>query len=517
MNCSNEYEVTSDPFFRIYDPSAGESEPWYINDHAFIRGPDGTWHLFGITHTEPAAPLDEKSFAHATSPSLADGPWQKQPPALVADPAYGETLLWAPYILLHEGTYYMFYCAGSEDHARYRIRLATSTDLWTWTRAPEPLFEDGFDARDPMVIRVGDRWVMYYTATLEPSGGAHVVAYRTSKDLHHFGERRIAFRDPSSGTFGGPTESPFVVARDGGYYLFIGPRDAYSSTAVYFSDDPFHFEPSQRVGAIASHAAEVVQDADGTWYASAAGWGQGGVYLARLRWEPVKYVTVNRPAYRAIVQVAPRAALRSFVAKFPGAEPRELLASSFRATGPYLSVGAFGVTDRPGAPVQVEASADGARLALKGIPMGNEPVTLDWTFTFGEEHIDQAFTWHVAGEMTSVWESAAGLETIFPWVGDAENLRREGDVAGFGPWSLAGDEGTSLVLAYRTGSAWREDNRWFSPAQGYIAWQPLWKNGGVPLRAGTYPGGLFRMAASARGSDRGFADRIAADLNGAVV
>ena len=49
------------------------------------------------------------------------------------------------------------------------INLATSTDLWTWTRHPDgPLFHDGYDARDPFVIRIGEQWVMYYTATSDP-------------------------------------------------------------------------------------------------------------------------------------------------------------------------------------------------------------------------------------------------------------------------------------------------------------------------------------------------------------
>jgi beta-fructofuranosidase len=29
--------VTAGEFRRIYDPSEGEAERWYINDHAFVR------------------------------------------------------------------------------------------------------------------------------------------------------------------------------------------------------------------------------------------------------------------------------------------------------------------------------------------------------------------------------------------------------------------------------------------------------------------------------------------------
>ena len=55
------------------------------------------------------------------------------------------------------------------EKSEYRIHLATSSDCTTWTRHPEnPMVVDGYEARDPMVLRVDDRWVMYYTATSEP-------------------------------------------------------------------------------------------------------------------------------------------------------------------------------------------------------------------------------------------------------------------------------------------------------------------------------------------------------------
>lgn len=278
--------VSSGSFTKIYDPSVGEKEKWYINDHTIIRGPDQLWHMFGITHEEPADPLNEKSFAHATAKELTDANWQKQPFALTADPAYGEVLLWAPHVIEHKGLYYMFYCAGSPDHTRYRIHLAISRDLWNWRRYENnPLFVDGVDARDPYVTRIKNRWVMYYTANSRSDGGNHIVAYRTSEDLIHWSARGVALTHPEVGTWGGPTESPFVVERNEKYYLFNGPVGGYIGTAVYESEDPFHFEVSRQVGMIASHAAEVIRDPkDGAWYVTHAGWGQGGLYLAPLRW-----------------------------------------------------------------------------------------------------------------------------------------------------------------------------------------------------------------------------------------
>lgn len=278
--------VTAGEFVHVYDPSVGESEPWYYNDHTMVRDVvTGTWHVYAIAHAEPADPLDEKNFGHATAPSPR-GPWTKQPFALTADPAAAESHIWAPHVIHADGRYYMFYAAGTPDHAAYRMHLATSTDLTHWTRSPaNPLFTDGYDARDPMVTRVGEQWVMYYTANSTPSGGNHQVAYRTSQDLLTWSEKRVAFEHPASGTYGGPTESPFVVEQAGDWYLFVCCDADYTDTRVYRSRDPLHFSVDAPAGRIATHAGEVVGEPGGAVSISGAGWGKGGLFLAPLRWD----------------------------------------------------------------------------------------------------------------------------------------------------------------------------------------------------------------------------------------
>ncbi|GAB3465239.1 hypothetical protein GCM10027436_78010 [Actinophytocola sediminis] len=275
--------VSAGAFVRVYDPSVGESQAWYYNDHTLIRDVvTGTWHVYAITHAEPANPLDEKNFGHATAPT-PNGPWTKRPFALTADPALGESHIWAPHVIHDAGTYYLFYAAGTPDHAAYRMHLATSTDLTTWTRGPaNPLFTDGFDARDPMVTRVGTQWVMYYTANSTPTGGNHQVAYRTSTDLITWSAKRVAFQHPVAGTFGGPTESPFVIARGGWWYLFVCCDSGYRDTRVYRSRDPFHFDIANLAGRVDAHAAEVVTEPSGATWITGAGWGQGGLWLAPL-------------------------------------------------------------------------------------------------------------------------------------------------------------------------------------------------------------------------------------------
>lgn len=267
---------------RIHDPSIGKPQQWYLNDHTFVEGPDGRWHAFGITHPEPADPLDETFFAHLSADTLTQRQWVEHPPVMHADPAFGETHVWAPFVLQHDRRYWMFYAGGTPDHEAYRMSLATSDDLFTWTRHPEALFTDGFDGRDPMVLRVGETWVLYYACNSTPAGGNFQVGYRTSDDLVHWSSKHVAFEHPRSGTYGGPTESPFVVEHDGWFHLFVCGQDHYTDTPVYRSRDPLHFSYADRVGEVDAHAAEVVRDRDGSLWVSGAGWGMGGLYLRPL-------------------------------------------------------------------------------------------------------------------------------------------------------------------------------------------------------------------------------------------
>jgi len=277
------------PLQKVYDPGVGTygslTGPLYLNDHTFVRGPDGTWHIFGITGVEQLPwpnSDDEDQLAHATAPSLM-GPWTKRADVLTNPQAYGESHVWAPHVTESGGTYYMFYAAGSGDHAA--INYATSTDLYNWQRRGNA-FIDGAEARDPYVTRIADRWVLYYTSTSTGAFGNYAVAYRTSTDLAHWSDRQIAYSDPMTGTVFENTESPFVFQKGDWWYLLVGPRTGYEGTDIYRSRDPFHFKIDDYAGHVVSHAAEIVQDGNDTWI-SGAGWYQRGVYLSRLNWSEV--------------------------------------------------------------------------------------------------------------------------------------------------------------------------------------------------------------------------------------
>ncbi|MCX2182876.1 family 43 glycosylhydrolase [Streptomyces sp. SKN60] len=296
--------IAAGPFTHVHDPSTPDRRR-YLNDHTLVRAGD-RWHLFGITgDTAPPgrAPdsAAETAFAHASAPTPY-GPWTSHPDALTVDPAYhGEEHLWAPHVIEAGGTYWMFYAAGGRTGAA--INLATSTDLFTWTRVPTgPLFR-GTAARDPMVLRVGTEWVMYYTELSAPDG-RHLVCHRRSTDLRHWSAPGTAFADATTAADGvSVTESPFVVARDGWHYLFLGPRGGYEGTDVLASRDPLRFTLDGYAGHVPGHAVEVVADGAET-HASAAGWFEHGLHLAPLRWQdtPPTWQSPDNPAAALDVQ-----------------------------------------------------------------------------------------------------------------------------------------------------------------------------------------------------------------------
>jgi Glycosyl hydrolases family 43 len=497
----------------LYDTGDG----WYFNDHTVVRDEaTGKWHLFGISHAMPADPEHERTFGHLVSDSLVPtgtSTWSKLPDALTA--AADETYIWAPHVIRVGDLYYMFYAAGTGDPTAQQIRYATSPDLSTWTRRGT-ILTDGWAARDPMVTRVGDEWVMYYTATTTPSGGNHIVAYKTSTDLVTWSARRTALDHPATGAVGGPTESPFVVQRGDWWYLFVCCDGSYDGTRVYRSRDPLHFEYGALTGTIRAHAAEVVVDLDGRWYATHAGWGERGVYLAPLTWTSgvVSRGTVTTtPYYRAEIQQWPRMRVSSLGVDPAGQSAyRSVLDASWRTTAPYLAVGQWGPTDPAGAAPRGEVSADGTRLALPDIPMGDEPATADLVFTFTDTLLQVDLSLNVAAPLHQpIWEVAFNLDTALPYVGDPGGEDRNGDVAGFPGWTMATADGVSLVCAYRPGSAWRSDNHWFYPAQGMVAWQPLWApNGTTSLTNGAHHAGTWLLGASGTRHDTTYANWLAA-------
>lgn len=290
-------------FSKVYDPSVGEGEAWYINDHCLIRDDANIWHMFGITHAEPASPLDEDFLAHATTPALMQTPWRMQPYVCPVNTPAGETHVWAPHIVRRDDTYYMFYCGGGESGDAYQINLRTSKDLkeWIW-HAGNPLFTDIGDARDPMILRPGDgTYLMYYTRPSGREDRYSGVAVRESTDLIHWSPPSMALVTHHRNHAARLTESPYVFEHDGAYYLSATGLYGYRGTVVWRSLNPRRFDPDQWGTRINAHAPEWIRSDDGPVdYVTHCGWKQGGLWLAPVTWHEKAWDTFGLLVLRTV-------------------------------------------------------------------------------------------------------------------------------------------------------------------------------------------------------------------------
>jgi beta-fructofuranosidase len=261
----------------------------YVNDHTVIIGSDGKWHLYGIT-SFVGSPAQERYFVHGVGESLL------KPFAEVGRSIDRGTLAWAPCVVNKDDNYYMFYGPSPTS-------LAVSFDMYEWFGTNvylknEPLMGAH---RDHFVIRVSDEKYLMYVVGVYNKKGA--ISCFSSSDLIHWDFEGYALTSgddaplkPAWGAF----ESPFVVKKDGLYYLFVTytncSNDTYQDTLVFCSSDPKNFGEYNggQGGAIPitklyAHAAEVLEQ-DGEFYITTCGWNgkpipiPGAVAIARLTW-----------------------------------------------------------------------------------------------------------------------------------------------------------------------------------------------------------------------------------------
>ncbi|RZJ64506.1 MAG: hypothetical protein EOO50_15390 [Flavobacterium sp.] len=288
-------EISGKPI-HIYNPNDykfAEDTTWYTNDHCFAKGPDGSWHAYGIIGHKPIDPWKgETKFFHASSKSLTQTKWADHDYALTALPGK-ERVLWAPTIIKEKDTYYMFYNIGNQqenapDYSSWgNLCLATSKDMFMWTRHENnPLFSDAGHARDSYVMKYKGKFFFYYTRTFTEVDQRSSVALRTGPDLLHWSGPEVVHVQPLKNHYGGDAESSFVIEKNGLFYMFICRANTnYNRTDVYWSDNPENFPIENFVTQLPIHAGELIFDEKDGWFISNTGWDKKGLYLVGLSWK----------------------------------------------------------------------------------------------------------------------------------------------------------------------------------------------------------------------------------------
>ncbi|MHC4603549.1 MAG: glycoside hydrolase family protein [Planctomycetota bacterium] len=235
----------------------------HLNDFCIFQDNDGIWHCIGIMGTGTWE--SEQSLFHCSSKNLF-GPYGKHPPLLTENPVATKDSTTntrpqkhAPFVIEKDGIYYMFY------HRPWGTTLCIKTkNPFKMSGLGDVVFEKN-DARDICIIKIKDTYLMYYCQYEKINGqGRACIMLRRSKNLDKWSQQEIVYIDTMQTCTHSYLESPYVVARPEGYYLFIRHRklDEKTTTVILHSDQPDNFPTDKRPWfheLHQVHAPEIVQ------------------------------------------------------------------------------------------------------------------------------------------------------------------------------------------------------------------------------------------------------------------
>jgi len=228
------------------DPFIYETPFKYINDFSLIQGKDGRWHVFGITGDLTPGMVwtqdgQARTFSHGSSADLRNWTYHKPVITISNDEhpdgngRYGDRNVWAPHVIRHGDTYFMFYTSVNEFISQ-SISLATSKDLFEWEEYEgNPVFtlegvewakwtrDEWSDCRDPVVLVDGDKFYLYVTGEASEFKDARdqgLIAVAESDDLIHWKNPEIAVRGHRA------MESPQVWKEGGRYHMVTSAQGA---------------------------------------------------------------------------------------------------------------------------------------------------------------------------------------------------------------------------------------------------------------------------------------------------
>lgn len=295
--CADEVAVpkVAGPWWQVAgNPDLGEytSEKQQPVDFGIWQAKDGTWQIWScIRHTKCGG--HTRLFYRWEGKQLTDTAWTPMGIAMEADTSLGEAQggLQAPHVFIEDGIYYMVYGDW------YRICLARSEDGKTFhrvlnKRGQPDLFAGPYaQMRDAMMLKVGNLFYCYYMGHDKEAQYDSAIFCRTSPDLEEWSEPVMVSAggtpDTQCNWYGGDAECPFVVHKDGLFYLFRNQLYGVPSlNTQYASSNPLNFGVGHDrflIGTLELAAPEIVHF-DGRWYIAALNPGLDGIRIAPLEW-----------------------------------------------------------------------------------------------------------------------------------------------------------------------------------------------------------------------------------------
>jgi len=208
--------------------------------------PAGARELSGdlATHDPAYAVVDGVGYVYSTgNPNVADGNIQirsstdgtswvsrgevwEEKPGWLYDAVPGVSNLWAPELVEHDGTWYLYYSASTFGSNTSVIALATNSTLdpadpdYEWVDRGEVVASstaDDFNAIDPGVVvdAAGDPWLAFGSFW----SGIRMVALDWPDGMRADAAEPLRLAD--RGVPPNAIEAPYIVEHDGDYFLFV--------------------------------------------------------------------------------------------------------------------------------------------------------------------------------------------------------------------------------------------------------------------------------------------------------
>ena len=255
----------------------------HVVDHGFIRDGEGIWHLWACMRGTAAGRI----LYGWRGESLTNPPFMESGIAARADSSWGEQVvpeekIQAPFFMKSDSGYFCFYNSNG-------LRIMFSDNGRDFRRIPfkkgsNLLFEKS--GRDVMIMEDEGLCYAYSTISTVTRDGwtSGFIVVRTSTDLKTWSDYTVVSSGGIAGNGPVSAESPYVLKRNGIYYLFRS-SSITGKCYVYASDTPYHFginDDSKLVTILPLKAPELLHQDEGWLISDLADF--RGIKLHRLVW-----------------------------------------------------------------------------------------------------------------------------------------------------------------------------------------------------------------------------------------